>query len=78
MSMRAKIRIRLHRGILDREGQQVKRALEHQGFSGILDVRIGREVEFDATGMTLDEIREMVKAHVVNAVMEEFEIDLAG
>ena len=45
--MKVRVHVSLKPGVLDPQGRAVHHALEGLGFTGIEDVRIGREIELD-------------------------------
>ena len=78
--MKARIIVRPRREILDPQGKAIKNALERSGFSGIRDVRAGKcfEIEFDEPAPTdvAEALRRMCDRLLVNAVVEDFEIEV--
>ena len=80
--MRARILVRLKRGILDVQGTAVKRALEGLGFAEVRDLRIGKilEVELEAPdpGRARERLEEMCRRLLANPVLEEFTVEIVG
>lgn len=80
--MRARILVRLKRGILDVQGTAVKRALEGLGFAEVKDLRIGKvlEVELELPDRTRaqDRLEEMCRKLLANPVLEEYTVEIVG
>lgn len=79
--MKAKVYITLKRGVLDPQGKAVQSGLEHLGFKGIKDVRVGKLIEIELDGLNIEEaqksVKEMCESLLANTVIEDycFEID---
>lgn len=80
--MKARVLIRLKRGILDAQGASVKRALDGLGFPEVRDVRVGRVIDLDLDGVAPDAARrridEMCARLLVNPVIEDVSVELEG
>ncbi|MBI2153346.1 MAG: phosphoribosylformylglycinamidine synthase subunit PurS [Candidatus Rokubacteria bacterium] len=78
--MRARVFVRLKRGILDPQGTAVKRALEGLGYREVQDLRVGRvlEMELDATqpDQARGRLEEMCRRLLANPVTEEFTVEI--
>lgn len=78
--MKARIIVRPRREILDPQGKAIRNALERSGFAGIRDVRAGKsfEIEFDDPAPVDAQVflRRMCDRLLVNAVVEDFEIEI--
>lgn len=78
--MRARVFVRLKRGILDPQGSAVKRALEGLGYREVQDLRVGRvlEMELDATqpDQARGRLEEMCRRLLANPVTEEFTVEI--
>ena len=78
--MRARVFVRLKRGILDPQGTAVKRALEGLGYREVQDLRVGRvlEMELDATqpDQARGRLEEMCRKLLANPVTEEFTVEI--
>ncbi|MBR5738056.1 MAG: phosphoribosylformylglycinamidine synthase subunit PurS, partial [Verrucomicrobia bacterium] len=48
--MKAKIIVTPKKAVLDPQGKTVQNALEHIGFKGVKDVRIGKYIEIELEG----------------------------
>ncbi len=78
--MRARIFVRLKKGILDVQGTAVKRALEGLGFSEVTDLRVGKILELelevrDPAGARA-RLEEMCRKLLANPVMEDFTVEI--
>ena len=69
--MKVRVLVRPKRGILDPQGEAVRRALPALGFGGVRTVHIGRlvEMEVDST----DEVEGMCRRLLANPTIEEYE-----
>jgi phosphoribosylformylglycinamidine synthase len=78
--MRAKIIVYPRREILDPQGKAICDALHRVGFEQVKDVRAGKsfQVELDAADPAGAEqaLREMCRKLLVNAVVEDFEVEI--
>ncbi len=78
--MRARILVRLKKGILDVQGTAVKRALEGLGFAEVKDLRMGKvlELELEAQDPARARARldEMCRKLLANPVMEDFTVEI--
>ena len=66
--------IRPKEGILDPQGQAVKRALPALGFTGVEEVRVGRVVELEIEDASL--LDAMCQKLLANPLVEDYEIQL--
>ncbi len=69
--MRATVLVRPKSGILDPQGEAVRRALPALGFEGVKTVHIGRLVEMEVDNA--DEVEGMCKRLLANPTIEEYE-----
>jgi phosphoribosylformylglycinamidine synthase len=78
--MKAVIKVRLKKGILDPQGKTVNNALHHLGFGTINDVRIGKLVELTINEKKQDiarkKIEEACKKLLTNPIIEDFTYEL--
>ncbi len=78
--MKAIVRVRLKKGILDPQGKAVNNALNHLGFEGVSDVRIGKYIEMELQEASAEEAKKVVdeacKKLLSNPVIEDYEFDL--
>jgi phosphoribosylformylglycinamidine synthase len=68
--------IRPKAGILDPQGEAVKRALPALGFQGVTDVHVGRLVELDVEDASA--LEAMCEKLLANPLVEDYEIVLDG
>jgi phosphoribosylformylglycinamidine synthase PurS subunit len=77
--MKARVLVRLKRGILDVQGTAVKRALVGLGYTDLRDLRVGKVIEVDldtADPLTAHaRIEEMCKKMLTNPITEDFTIE---
>ena len=77
--MKARVLIRLKRGILDVQGSAVKRALENLGYTDLKDLRVGKvvEIEVDApdSKAATARVEEMCQKLLANPITEDFTIE---
>ncbi len=79
--MKANIYVTLKREVLDPQGDAVGHALEHMGFEGVKNVRVGKLIELElATGIdrpTAEKnIATMCEKLLANPVIEDFEFEI--
>jgi phosphoribosylformylglycinamidine synthase len=78
--MRVAVDIHLKKGVLDPQGKAVHHALENLGFSGVKDVRVGKqiivEVEAESPEEALEMVREMADKLLANPVIENYKLEL--
>jgi len=72
--------VRLKEGVLDPQGQTIRRALEHMGFQGIDNIRAGKtfEIHLDAPNVEDAKTRltEMSQKLLANPVIETFHVEV--
>jgi len=74
--MKVRVHVSLKPGVLDPQGRAVHHALEHLGFSGIEDVRVGKLIELDVADATSDEaLDDMCRKLLANMVIENYRIE---
>ncbi len=74
--MKVRIHVSLKPGVLDPQGRAINHALEGLGFSGVNDVRAGREIELDVDDtVTDDQLDAMCKQLLANLVIENYRIE---
>lgn len=80
--MKARVLVRLKRGILDVQGSTVKRALEGLGFPEVRDLRVGKVLDFEIEGLGASEakrrIDEMCARLLANPVTEDFTVEIVS
>ena len=80
--MRARVFVRLKRGILDPQGSAVKRALEGLGYREVQELRVGKVLELEVAGTSAEAARrrveEMCSKLLANPVIEDFTVEMVG
>lgn len=79
--MKAIVKVRLKKGILDPQGRTVQQALEHLGYDNVKNVFVGKLIEIHFKDeLTEEETRkqaaEMAERLLANPVMESYEIEI--
>ena len=69
--MKVRVLVRPKSGILDPQGEAVRRALPALGFEGVKSVHIGRLVEMEVD--SADEVEGMCKRLLANPTVEDYE-----
>ncbi len=69
--MKVRVLVRPKSGILDPQGEAVRRALPALGFGGVRTVHIGRLVEMEVD--SADEVDAMCRRLLANPTIEEYE-----
>ena len=79
--MKATVTVMLKNGVLDPQGEAVRRALGSLGFQGVVGVRQGKVIELDLGASDRagaeSEVREMCEKLLANTVIESYRIELA-
>ncbi len=79
--MKATVTVMLKNGVLDPQGEAVRRALGALGFAGVEGVRQGKVIELDlAAADRADaetEVRAMCEKLLANTVIESYRIEIA-
>jgi phosphoribosylformylglycinamidine synthase PurS subunit len=74
--VKVRVHISLKPGVLDPQGRAVHHALEGLGFTGVDNVRIGREIELDVADTTTDDaLDEMCRKLLANTVIENYRVE---
>jgi phosphoribosylformylglycinamidine synthase len=78
--VRARVFVRLRPGILDPQGQTIRKALEGLGFPEVKDLRVGRimELELEETDAARARARleDMCRRLLANPVVEEYSVEV--
>lgn len=69
--MKVRVLVRPKSGILDPQGEAVRRALPALGFESVKSVHIGRLVEMEVE--SADEVEAMCRRLLANPTIEEYE-----
>ncbi len=79
--MKARVHVMLKDGVLDPQGEAVRSALGHLGFSGVEGVRQGKVIELDLTATDKaaaeTEVKAMCEKLLANTVIEKYTIEIA-
>lgn len=79
--MKASIIITPKKAVLDPQGKTVQSALEHMGYRGVKEVRVGKFLEIEVEGGDPEQVRQQLDeaAHrfLSNPVIEDYRIELA-
>lgn len=79
--MKARVHVMLKDGVLDPQGEAVRHALGHLGFSGVEGVRQGKVIELDLASTDAaaaqKEVAEMCEKLLANTVIEKYTIEIA-
>ncbi len=70
-TLKIRVLVRPKTGILDPQGEAVRRALPALGFEGVRTVHIGRLVEMEVE--SADEVEGMCRRLLANPTIEEYE-----
>ena len=74
--MKVRVLVRPKSGILDPQGEAVRRALPALGFEGVRTVHIGRLVEMEVE--SADEVEGMCRRLLANPTVEEYEWEVVS
>lgn len=78
--MTAIVNVFLKEGVLDPQGKAAHHALDSLGFSGVSDVRIGKQIilKLDTDDKTAAEaeVKEMCETLLANTVIEDYTIEI--
>jgi phosphoribosylformylglycinamidine synthase len=78
--VRANVTVRLKAGVLDPQGEAVRRALVTLGFDGVQDVRVSKLIELDVDGEDADAVKasveKMADELLANPVIERFDVEV--
>ena len=75
--MKVRIFVTLKDGVLDPQGKAIHHALESLDFSGVNDVRAGKQIELDIdASVSREEIEKMCDKLLANTVIENYDIEM--
>jgi phosphoribosylformylglycinamidine synthase len=77
--MKAKVIVMPKETVLDPQGAAVREAMQHLGFAGARDVRIGRYLEIELEGDAAaaePKLRELCRDLLSNPVIEDFRLEM--
>jgi len=77
---KAIVNISLKAGVLDSQGKAVHHALDSLHFSGVNDVRVGKQIilklDTDDKTKAMTDVTQMCEDLLANTVIEDYEIEL--
>ena len=80
--MKARVEVTLKAGVLDPQGEAVRRALGALGFEGVGEVRIGKVIEVDLAAADPEaaraEVEAMCQKLLANTVIENYAVEVIG
>ena len=80
--MRVRVLVRLKPGIMDVQGTAIERALGGLGFREVSGLRVGKVIELDVPGESLDAVRaqvdDMCRKLLVNPILEDYTVEGLG
>ncbi|ADE85899.1 phosphoribosylformylglycinamidine synthase subunit PurS [Rhodobacter capsulatus] len=78
--MKARVHVMLKDGVLDPQGEAVRHALGHLGFTGVEAVRQGKVIELDLTATDRaaaeTEVKAMCEKLLANTVIEKYTVEI--
>lgn len=78
--MKASIIITPKKAVLDPQGKTVQGALEHLGYQGVRDVRVGKYLEIELSGLDAETARHQLETachrFLSNPVIEDYRLEL--
>jgi phosphoribosylformylglycinamidine synthase subunit PurS len=78
--MKASIIITPKKAVLDPQGKTVEGALEHMGYTGVKDVRVGKYLEVELTGLDAatarQQLDEACQRFLSNPVIEDYRLEI--
>lgn len=79
--MKARVHVSLKTGVLDPQGEAIRRALGSLGFEGVEGVRQGKLIEIELAetdrAAAEAEVRKMCEALLANPVIESYTVEIA-
>ena len=78
--IKAIVNVSLKAGVLDSQGKAVHHALDSLHFSGVNDVRVGKQIilklDTDEKTKAMADVTKMCEELLANTVIEDYEIEL--
>lgn len=78
--MKARVTVMLKDGVLDPQGDAIRRALASLGFAGVEAVRQGKVIELDLAETdreaARDEVARMCESLLANTVIESYRVEI--
>ncbi|MEW6624879.1 MAG: phosphoribosylformylglycinamidine synthase subunit PurS [Bacillota bacterium] len=76
----ARVFVALKKGVLDPQGETIKRSLASMDFPGVEEVRVGKVIELKLDAVSEDHVRtqieQMCKKLLANPVIEEYSFEI--
>lgn len=76
--MKVEVRVRLKDGVLDPQGEAIRRVLGRLGYGEVRSVRVGKLILLDVDGDDPEQVRKRVEEAcrelLANPVIEDFEV----
>lgn len=78
--MKIRVIVRLKSGVLDPQGKAIEKTAANLGYDGLSGFRLGKIVEFDATGMdreaAMKRAGKLADQLLSNTVIEDYEVQV--
>ena len=78
--MHARVHVTLRPGVLDPQGEAIRRALSAMGFAGVEAVRQGKVIDLELAGIdpgaARAQVAEMCEKLLANTVIEDYRIEI--
>lgn len=78
--MKAKVFVTLKKGVLDPQGKAIQRSLDHLGFRGVDDVRVGKFMEVVLDAASKEEASALLddacRRLLANTVIEDYRFEI--
>jgi len=78
--VKATVIVELKEGVLDPQGQAIQQLLFQRGYSQIEQVRVGKKVEFELSGVSPEQgkalLAEVADKLLANPIIEKYRIDV--
>lgn len=71
---RFRVYVTLKPALLDPAGRAIGEALKSMGYTGVKDVRVGKIIDLEMEGVTVDQVEEMCKKLLANPVIEQYQV----
>lgn len=71
---RFRVYVTLKPALLDPAGRAIGEALKSMGYTGVKDVRVGKIIDLEMEGVTVEQVEEMCKKLLANPVIEQYQV----
>lgn len=71
---RFRVYVTLKPALLDPAGRAIGEALKSMGYTGVKDVRVGKIIDLEMEGVTIEQVEEMCKKLLANPVIEQYQV----